>query len=154
MATYTDHALDTLRHKGFRITRARRQVVSLLGETKAPLSAYEIRDVLETGGEKVDVVSVYRILECLETQQLIHRLMNTTQGSSGKVIRCHLDHEDHCHREQSDHCHHLLVCEACGTIDEVHCVGLEPVTATIQRQTGFQPRRHLMELSGLCTGCQ
>lgn len=150
--SYTDHALAILREKGLRITQARKHVVALLAETPTPVSAYEIRDALQAAGEKVDVVSVYRILDCLEEQQLIHRLVGQPTGSA-KVIRCRLDHEDHCHREQPDHCHHLLVCEACGTIDEIHCVGLSPVMKDIQQQTGFKTRRHTMELAGRCARC-
>ncbi|MEB3285918.1 MAG: Fur family transcriptional regulator [Vampirovibrionales bacterium] len=146
---YPELALNILKEKGLRITKPRCLVIELLDEAEQPLSAYEIKDTLSRRGEQVDTVSIYRILDCLEENHLIHRVI-----SSGKVRKCALDQEEACALEQHDHCHHFLVCEQCGQIEEVHCPGTEALVGALQNSTRFLIKSHRMEFSGLCPSCQ
>jgi Fe2+ or Zn2+ uptake regulation protein len=148
MPPYAEMAIATLKEKGFRITRARRLVVEALDASPRALSAYELKDLLDAQGERVDTVSVYRILECLEQNHLIHRVLST-----GKVKKCQLESEDHCHRDQQEHCHHLLICNRCETIQEVHCPGTHELVAALETQTHFTVQSHAMEFWGLCAQC-
>ncbi|MGE0200608.1 MAG: Fur family transcriptional regulator [Candidatus Melainabacteria bacterium] len=145
---YLQAALAVLKEKGYRITGPRRMVAGLLSETDEALNANEIRERLAGVGQSIDLVSVYRILDCLHENGLIHRILAT-----GKVIRCHLEHEDHCHREQSDHCHHLLVCDQCNCVSEIHCPGIETLVKRIETDSGFVIRQHRLEFTGLCPDC-
>ena len=146
--SYAEEALGILKKRGYRITKPRRKVLELLERTGFALSPYEIKDLLDAAGEHVDTVSIYRILECLEDNHLIHRVL-----TSGKVHKCDLDNEDHCRLDQDDHCHHNLICRACGTIEEVHCPGLAPLERGIAEQAGFAIEEHHLEFSGLCRRC-
>ena len=148
MPTYTDQALSVLKEKGFRITRPRRCVVELLDEAKAPLSAYEIKDLLDARSEKVDTASIYRILDCLEENQLIHRVLTT-----GKVKKCALEHEEACTLHQEEHCHHMLLCQKCNKVEEVHCPGVQTLVAELEKRSGFRIQSHNMEFLGLCAAC-
>jgi Fur family zinc uptake transcriptional regulator len=147
-SSYTKTALTILRHKGFRITRPRKLVVELLDTTSAALSAYEIKEKLDTLGEKVDTVSVYRILECLEANHLIHRVLST-----GKVKKCQLAPEDHCEKHQTHHCHHLMICDSCGAIDEVHCPDITEQLDAFVSQSRFRITGHRLEFVGRCEAC-
>lgn len=149
MTSYTEQALDTLRHKGFRITKPRRLVVEMLDKTNKALSAYELKDLLDASGESVDTVSVYRILECLEENHLIHRVLQT-----GKVRKCSLESEDHCTLHQNEHCHHLLICQKCNTIEEVHCPGVGKLLQDVEKLSNFKIQAHNMEFIGLCARCR
>jgi Fur family transcriptional regulator, ferric uptake regulator len=149
MKSYAEQALETLKDKGFRITKPRRLVVELLDTANKPLSAYEIKDLLVSQDEKVDTVSVYRILECLEENHLIHRVLAT-----GKVRKCSLEHEEHCHLSQEEHCHHLLICEKCQATEEVHCPGTAELVKELEKLSNFQIRSHNMEFLGLCSRCR
>ncbi len=149
MSHYTETALDVLRKKGFRITRPRRLVVELLDRTDTALSAYEIKEALDKSSETADVVSIYRILDCLEENGLVHRVMN-----SGKVSKCLLEPEEHCHRDQVDHCHHLLICKACGVIQEAHCEGVGEMIRALEGKSDFRILSHSLEFSGLCGQCR
>lgn len=149
MSVYTEHALELLKEKGLRITKPRRLVVELLDQTQTALSAYEIKDRLDASGERVDTVSVYRILECLEEHRLIHRVLST-----GKVRKCQLDHEDDCQLHQDDHCHHLLICDKCNRIEEVHCPGTEALVKDVEHHSKFTIHRHNIEFFGICESCQ
>lgn len=149
MSSYADEALKLLKARGYRITQPRRRVVDVLEHADTALSPYEIKERLDAAGAPVDTVSIYRILDCLEENHLVHRVLTT-----GKVRRCDLEHEDHCDLEQADHCHHNLVCRACGAIQEVHCPGVETIVTDVAKRSGFQIDKHHLEFSGLCHQCQ
>lgn len=146
--SYAEEALRILKSRGYRITQPRRKVLEVLSKSTTALSPYEIKDLLDTAGERVDTVSIYRILECLEENHLIHRVL-----TSGKVHKCDLSNEEHCDLEQEDHCHHNLICRSCGAIEEVHCPGLSPLEADLAKQAGFTIEAHHLEFSGLCRKC-
>ncbi|MBX2860870.1 MAG: transcriptional repressor [Vampirovibrio sp.] len=149
---YTNAAIEVLKSKGYRITQPRKLVLDALEKSFTPLSAYELKDLLDEAGQKVDTVSVYRILDCLEKTHLVHRLV-----SSGKVLKCDLGHEDPeepCHRDQSDHCHHFLVCRSCDNIEEIHCVGIDELAHHALKDTGFQVEEHRLEFLGRCKKCK
>ncbi len=148
MSTYIDFSLKHLTSKGFRITKPRRLVLELLDKTNKPLSAYEIKAKLDAKGSKIDTVSIYRILECLEENHLIHRTLTT-----GKVSKCQLEHESQCHRHQHDHCHHLLICQQCEAVEEVHCPGTASLVKEVEKSTQFKIQSHSIEFLGLCKTC-
>ncbi|MEB3298437.1 MAG: Fur family transcriptional regulator [Candidatus Sericytochromatia bacterium] len=145
---YQAHALSRLKEAGYRITTPRRRVIDLLAEAPAALSAYEIRDQLNDRGEGIDVVSIYRILECLEQNQLVHRVL-----SSGKYHRCIIETHEPCGLEQQDHCHHNLVCRSCGRVTEMHCPGLGDLLVRAAAAAGYALHDHQLELGGTCGDC-
>lgn len=71
---YEEHALKELRAAGYRITMPRVQVIRALADTQKALSAYAIHEKIISGGGKIDVVSVYRILSTLQEVGLIHHI--------------------------------------------------------------------------------
>ncbi len=71
---YEEHALKILRNSGYRITMPRVQVIRALADTSRALSAYAIHEKIISGGGKIDVVSVYRILSTLQEVGLIHHI--------------------------------------------------------------------------------
>jgi len=151
--TYATQALARLKQAGLRVTSPRKQVVTLLAHATQPLSAYDIRDMLIAGEEKADVVTVYRVLECLEDHGLIHRL--TGNGpNSGKVMRCQLGDESSCSHHGHHHCHHVLVCQGCQRVEEVHCQGMDAVLEQVAHESGFAIAHHTLEFTGLCPQCQ
>ena len=146
---YPEIAMQLLKSRGYRQTKPRRLVLETLDRADAPLSPYEIAERIKVAGEKGDVVSVYRILQALEENDLAHRVL-----SSGKYRKCHLGPEDDCHRHQLQHCHHNLVCRQCGRIEEVHCPGMDLIEQALAAQSSFQIESHALEFMGLCAGCR
>lgn len=146
---YAQRALKRLKEKGYRITLPRRRVVELLSRVERPLTPFEIKDQLAESGEPVDLVSVYRILECLDQNQLLHRIW-----SSGRVLKCDLDEERGCSLKQHDHCHHSVVCRGCGRVEEVHCPDITPLQTKIAHEAGYLIESHYLEFSGLCPLCR
>jgi Fe2+ or Zn2+ uptake regulation protein len=71
---YEEYSLRELRNSGYRITMPRVQVIRALADTRKALSAYAIHEKIISGGGKIDVVSVYRILTTLQEVGLIHHI--------------------------------------------------------------------------------
>ena len=167
MSAYVSRALNILKQAGFRITRPRQLVLSVLDESHVPLSAYDVKARLDAMDERVDTVSVYRILDCLAEHGLVHGLggeftgLGPKETPSGrgpgavKFQKCQIGDETSCHHKQADHCHHFLRCERCHGVTEVHCPeALGALIREMVTQSGFSANRHTVEVFGVCLGCQ
>jgi Fe2+ or Zn2+ uptake regulation protein len=86
---YEEHSLKELRAAGYRITMPRVQVIRALADTKKALSAYAIHEKIISGGGKIDVVSVYRILSTLQEVGLIHHIGVVDGYFPCRMADCH-----------------------------------------------------------------
>ncbi len=133
--------------KGARLTQRRRQVLSVLMQSSSPLSAYEVLDLCNRSTTSaMPAMSVYRILDFLEQQLLVHRLSTSNKFVSCAHIAC-----DHKHFRTT----HFLLCEGCSSVEEVDATeeaseALEQMAKTV----GFKLTAQQFELSGICTSCQ
>ena len=140
--TYPQHAIETLRKNGFRITITREKVIQTLDQSNVPLSPYDVVDQIAKDAGKIDTVTVYRIFDCLEKTGLIHRILN-----SGKFIKCSIPHDaDH---SESDCCHHLAICDQCGATREIHC----HVPIEVEDLPDMTIIGHRLEFIGRCREC-
>ena len=132
---------------GARLTRRRRQVLTVLMQSSSPLSAYEVLDLCNRSTTSaMPAMSVYRILDFLEQQLLVHRLSTSNKYVSCAHIAC-----DHKHFQAT----HFLLCEGCSSVEEVDATeeaseALEQMAKTV----GFKLTTQQFELSGICTTCQ
>ena len=132
---------------GARLTQRRRQVLSVLMQSSSPLSAYEVLDLCNRSTTSaMPAMSVYRILDFLEQQLLVHRLSTSNKYVSCAHIAC-----DHKHFQTT----HFLLCEGCSSVEEVDATeeaseALEQMAKTV----GFKLTTQQFELSGICTTCQ
>lgn len=132
---------------GARLTQRRRQVLSVLMQSSSPLSAYEVLDLCNRStASAMPAMSVYRILDFLEQQLLVHRLSTSNKYVSCAHITC-----DHKHFQTT----HFLLCEGCSSVEEVDATeeaseALEQMAKTV----GFKLTTQQFELSGICTTCQ
>ena len=77
---------------GARLTQRRRQVLTVLMQSSSPLSAYEVLDLCNRSTTSaMPAMSVYRILDFLEQQLLVHRLSTSNKYVSCAHIAC--DHK-------------------------------------------------------------
>ena len=132
---------------GARLTQRRRQVLSELMQSSSPLSAYEVLDLCNRSTTSaMPAMSVYRILDFLEQQLLVHRLSTSNKYVSCAHIAC-----DHKHFQAT----HFLLCEGCSSVEEVDATeeaseALEQMAKTV----GVKLTPQQVELSGICTTCQ
>jgi len=132
---------DCLTEAGCRITASRRAVAQVLLDTSAPLSPQELFERGTLLHLKLGLVTVYRTLALLERLGLVRRI--------------HRD--DGCHAYLSSspgHCH-ALICRSCGiAVEFPGGDDLKALARRVETSTGFQVDDHLLQLAGLCPGCQ
>ncbi|MEM1435896.1 MAG: Fur family transcriptional regulator [Pseudomonadota bacterium] len=126
---------------GKRLTPARLAAYAELQESGKPLSAYELLALLEDRqGRKIAPLTVYRHLDFLMCVGLVHRIESTQS-----YLPC--DHPDHQHESQ------YLLCSSCGGADELESKQLQKLLSQIAAKHGFESRKAVVEISGVCAEC-
>jgi Fur family zinc uptake transcriptional regulator len=128
------------RDKGLAFTQLRQQVYQLVAAQAAPVSAYELLDVLKTQRGNAAPVTVYRALEFLLQAGLVHRIDALHAYTA-------------CEAESADHGGMLLVCDSCRNITEFENAGLERQITRTALDHQFHTAHHLIEIRGLCGDC-
>jgi Fur family zinc uptake transcriptional regulator len=123
-----------------RLTAQRRRVLSILCASPRPLGAYEILDAMRDGSRALAPPTVYRALDFLLEQGLVHKL-----ESLHAFVGC--NHPEHPHSSQ------FLICNACGEVTEIEDEAIARSLRTAARETGFRAQRRVVEVIGTCAGC-
>jgi Fur family zinc uptake transcriptional regulator len=124
-----------------RLTSRRRQVLEILHASHQPLGAYDILAELNrgAGAEQIAPPIVYRALEFLVTEGLIHRI-----ESRNAFISCvHPGHQ--CAAQ-------FLICRDCEQVAEVE--NTDPGLLSAAVNLGFAVDHSVVEITGVCAECQ
>ena len=128
--------------RGLRLTAGRRAILDLLCDAGKPLGAYEMIDRLAAaGGKRLAPISVYRALDFLLENGLVHRL-----SSRNAYIACG-------HRHGAADPLVFLICDACGGVNERACAPLGRDLDALAGETGFTRRAQVVEVTGTCSAC-
>ena len=133
-------------NSGIRFTKRRKQVLSVLLKADAALSAYEIAEQCNADSDtKMPAMSVYRILDLLQEQNLIHRLEIANKYVSCSHISCSHEHN----KSQ------FLICGGCRHVEEIY-LSHDAVDAlqTAASAAGFSAISSQLEITGWCAQCQ
>ncbi len=90
------------RARGQKLTPLRRRVLEIVLESHAPMGAYDVLGTLARGGAKPAPPTVYRALDFLCAQGLVHRIDSLSAFAA-------------CFAPERTHRGHFLLCRACGT---------------------------------------
>jgi Fur family transcriptional regulator, zinc uptake regulator len=137
---YYQRIIDGFSRAGGRLTRTRKLVAMVVATAAAPLSAYDIKDAVHRQGERIDVVSVYRILDVLDHLKLINRVPTTQQ-----VFRA--DPEDSCSH------HPVFICNTCGSAQELPWHGAHQLMQEMAAVGQVTVTALSVELRGQCRQC-
>lgn len=126
--------------RGAQLTELRRQVLSLILEAEGPLTAYQLLDRLRHSRKGAVPPTVYRALDFLMAQQLIHKLERLNA-----FIPC----------AESGHPHpvQFLICRQCGTVAEIEDHAASEALEHAAERQGFHPRNTVVEIEGTCAQC-
>jgi len=127
--------LATLEDRGYRVTRPRREVLSLLDRKQEGFSAEEICNELPGVGR----ATVYRAIKLLLEAGVICKLVLPDGGSKYSLAR-------------GEH-HHHTVCTSCGTVGEFRDITVERVLRTIGAEIPGKIVGHRMEFYITCQDC-
>lgn len=132
--------VDSLAGAGRRLTGTRRAVAEMIAAQPGHFTADELLAASRKRRPAVGRATVFRTLDLL--------------GSLGLVERVDLPDGTHAYLacQPAGH-HHHIVCEQCGRSAEIGDLGLSPILAQVERETGYTLQSHRLELYGLCDAC-
>ena len=127
---------------GLNLTPGRQSVLDMLCAAGKPLGAYEMIDrLVGANGRRPAPISVYRALDYLVENGLVHRL-----ATRNAFLACAHDHKG------ADPTV-FLICEACGQVEESHSTSIGEGLLALSQRLGFKANAQMIEVSGVCAQC-
>lgn len=129
--------------RGTRLTPIRARVLKALAASQQPLGAYDVIEQLAIGdgGRRPAPITVYRALDFLLEQGLVHRI-----ESRNAFTACAGGHDDANPLV-------FLICDGCHHVTELPAADFGLDVAALCAPTGFAPRRTTLEIAGICARC-
>lgn len=125
---------------GVRLTPIRLRVLEMIATASGGLKAYDLLDRLALEHSAARPPTIYRALDFLIEQGLVHRI-----ESLNAYVACPCP--SHHHGFQ------LLICRRCGRVEELHLDDIGTQLKNHAQQLGFQIERQTIELLGCCNSC-
>ena len=122
-------------------TKSKNVVLQILTDAK---SAYSATEILSLSNGECNKVTVYRILERLESEGIIHKIVDF--DGVIKYAKC----EEQCvaHHVHHDHDHLHFSCERCGEL-----VCLPGKIPPVPVEAGYQVSEIVVNIKGICPKC-
>ena len=141
-STAIAHAEAQRAARAQRLTPIRRQVLEALLVSHKPLGAYEIMERLAPQGPRPAPITVYRALDFLRDNGLIHRI-----ESRNAFVAC-------VHNHETSESVVFLICERCGAVGEAASMAVAATLSSAARAAGFTPKSPVIEIGGVCAHCR
>jgi Fur family zinc uptake transcriptional regulator len=145
ITTILNHAEESCRASGARLTEKRKRILTGLLRSEKAQSAYELIDYMQKEfDESLPPTTVYRILDFLEGENLVHKLHLANKYVACSHISC-----DHAHEVPQ-----FLICDECSNVKEI---GIKKTLInTLRRnveEAGYVLKSPQLELHCLCHDC-
>jgi Fur family zinc uptake transcriptional regulator len=135
-----DKAAELCADRDARLTELRRQVLELVWSSHEPVGAYAVLERLQRDRGSAAPPTVYRALDFLMAQGLIHRI-----ESLNAFVGCPMP--DRRHHSQ------FLICTGCGGVAEIDDPQIDAAISRSAENKGFSVERLTVELQGRCPAC-
>ncbi len=129
-----------LKEISLRATPARIAVLKYLEKTDNPVDVSMIKEHLQKNDIQVDQATVFRIINAFTDKGLAKQI----QLYEGKFRYELAGRPDH----------HHLICEVCGTIQDIADCVVEDFEKNVEQEKNFLVKRHSLEFFGVCERCQ
>ena len=126
--------------RGAKLTPIRRKVLELIWEGHRAVKAYDLLDRIKPYEQAAKPATVYRALDFLMEQGLIHRV-----ESLNAFIGCNCS--------ETQHELLLLICKQCQEVEERPAVEVMQAVAKEIKAAGFAVHSKAIEIHGLCAQC-
>ncbi|MDR3427262.1 MULTISPECIES: transcriptional repressor [Silvimonas] len=138
---FLDYAEDRCREHGTRLTTIRRQVLERIADQPGYSKAYDLLEALRPGIASLTPPTIYRALEFLETEGLVHRL---------EVVNGYVACQQHDHAAQTL----FIICPCCGKVAEARGDDCEFFFTRLLGENGFGAVPQHLEVKAFCNECQ
>ena len=140
-----DHAEQHCKSHGSRLTHKRKQILSDLIKSEKALSAYDLIELYaQEVGNTIPAMSMYRILQFLENEHLVHKL-----SLANKYVACAHISCGHSHSIPQ-----FLICGECNKVEEISIP--KPTIDALQKTVesrGFSLISPQIEMNCVCHDC-
>jgi Fur family ferric uptake transcriptional regulator len=138
-----DSIQESLKQRGFRLTRQRRILLDLIEETGRHMDVERLYELALQRDPKLNRVTVYRTIKTLKDAGLIDEL---------DLMHWDGDHHHYETRTKQEHAH--VVCLRCGKVQEFFGPPLRKLRRQVESTLYFQVLTARTELGGYCAECQ
>lgn len=116
-------------------------ILKALRRSHQSLSAYDILELIKAPGEKLAPTTIYRALDALISEGLVHRV-----SSKNAYVAC----------QGGDHKHPPLIsyCQICETVTETIDAALVHLIHNITQRQDFAIKDQVLEITGICGSCR
>ncbi|MFH1854704.1 MAG: Fur family transcriptional regulator [Candidatus Omnitrophota bacterium] len=133
--------IEYLKRKDLKLTEQRKEILNTFLKIDKHLSVEELYDIAKKKDPSIGQATVFRTLKLLCDADIAKEV----DLGDGKVRYEHkYGHEHHDH----------LICTKCGRFIEAVDLKIERLQEELCRQRGFAPKRHKMEIFGICQDCR
>jgi Fur family zinc uptake transcriptional regulator len=143
--------------RGVRLTELRRQVLGLILDAEAPTGAYDLLELLRQTRLGAAPPTVYRALDFLREQGLIHRLERLSAFVGCVAPEPAAEDHDHDPGHGQGHAHghaaQFLICRTCAKVTEIEDSGLAQALRRAAQLQGFAVSGATIEAEGVCAAC-
>lgn len=127
--------------KNIRFTDLRKKVFLIILQNHQPAKAYDVLDQLQKDDASAKPSTVYRTLDFLMENGIIHKL-----HSSNSYVACS-------HPEKHNRCY-FLICNNCNEIKECCDENLTKAVNDVTDGLHFEAQNTIIEISGVCEVCR
>ena len=136
-----DAALQKLRNAGYKITNARRAVLSVLQESGGHLTSADVLARVEARDPSIGRASVFRALDML-TGLAVIRPTFLNPRTPTYVLMSQGGHHSH------------IVCSHCDRVIEIDDCHVDSLTRELEARHNVNLSGHLLEFYGACDVCR
>lgn len=127
-------------------TAGHRKMLAILEQSKGrTITAAQIADELAAADSAVNITTVYRFLDRLESEG---RVLSYAPERGRQAVYQYIEPGEDC----TAHLH--LKCTRCGRLQHLDCSFMDEIATHIQEEHGFSLQCRSSILYGLCSECQ
>ncbi|MCB8873567.1 Fur family transcriptional regulator [Acidisoma silvae] len=137
-----------------RLTEQRRQVLGLILDSPRPSGAYDLLDRMRVDGKPTAPPTVYRALEFLTAQGLVHKIerLSAFVGCAHMLQSASPCGHSHGHA-QGIEAIQFLICTHCRRVFEITDDRIRTAIDAAAQAQGFRPAGATVEIEGTCAEC-
>lgn len=129
---------ELLKKHDLKVTKPRKAILEILSLSEHGLDAETIREEVERRDLYINLSTVYRTLDLLESINVLDKY-DLGDNKNNYVLK----------RDQHIH---TMTCELCDKTVDLDCPMVK-IEELINRETGFSIKEHHLELIGICAEC-
>ncbi|MBU3216899.1 Fur family transcriptional regulator [Clostridium estertheticum] len=133
------NVISYLKDNNIRVTKARKSILEIILESSDAINANVIYDLLKKEDIKIDLSTVYRTLDLLESKKIVNKF-----DLGNNMYNYIINNNSHKHIIECDLCHKKMV---------IDCP-IPQIEEQIKAKTGITLTESHVYLKGICKDCK